>query len=438
MSPQSLRVLSVSPLDYDRAWNNRDHNLLRVFRARGCEVTHLYKAMNRSARPLDLLRDVVTMGVRTRDEGGLRLVRVDPFFNYYAGYRARSDAEAAERPRPTLRRALVVLLSPLAFVRDLFVVPCLLAVALAQPGGAYDACVGFGPWGALVGWWLRRLGRVRVLVYEDRDYEPGLLPDRFRRRYTEWVDRFVVPRSDLVFSVGERLAALRRRQGARAVHVAPNGVSAERFAAARASGRHEPTLLYTGNLLPWCGLEVALRALPALARRFPEVHLRVVGDGPSGERARLAALARDLGIEARVTWLGSRPHAEVPGLMEGSAIGLANSEPVPFRSFACPLKVLEYMAAGLPVLGTVDTETEALLARFECGLAVAYDPAALAAAAERLLGDPELHARLRANGIRHSAELTWERVIGEELDRIARRAAAGSGGGPRTTRTGAG
>jgi len=186
-------------------------------------------------------------------------------------------------------------------------------------------------------------------------------------------------------------------------------------------------LFYTGNVVPWSGLERVLRALPELRADFPDLRLRVVGDGPPGYRESLARLARELGLADRVEWLGPRPHAELPALMAGAAVGLAFSEPVPFRSYACPLKVLEYMAAGLPVIGTSDTETEALIARFECGLAVPFEIEAFAAAAGRLLSDAALHARLRANGIRHSADLTWERLIGEELEIIAGRAAGPSG-----------
>jgi len=51
---------------------------------------------------------------------------------------------------------------------------------------------------------------------------------------------------------------------------------------------------------------------------------------------------------------------------------------------------------------------------------VPYEIEAFAAAAGRLLSDPPLHARLRANGIRRAADLTWERLIGEELEIIAR------------------
>jgi len=437
-----LRIVTLSPIDYDRAPNNRDHNLVRVLAARGCEVTHVYQALNRSARLLDLLRDTVTASVRARSEGGVRLVRVDPFFNYYAGFRARSDhgrgrgvgrdrsdARGTRGVRVGLARAAVLLLSPLACLRDLFFLPCFLFAALTQVRGRYDACLGFGPWGGLVGWWLRALGRARLLVIEDRDFEPGLLPDRFRRSYAGWVDRFVVRRADLVFSVGHRLGELRRRQGARAVHVIPNGVAWERFERARTSARRDRTLFYTGNIMPWSGLELVLRALPELRADFPDLRLRVVGDGPPGYRESLVRLARELGLAERVEWLGPRPHAELPALMEGTAIGLACSEPVPFRSYACPLKVLEYMAAGLPVIGTSATETEALIARFECGLAVPFEIEAFAAAAGRLLSDAALHARLRANGIRHSAELTWERLIREELEIIAR-ATPGPASGP--------
>src|SRR2546422_743299 len=193
-----LRIVTLSPIDYERAPNNRDHNLVRVLAARGCEVTHVYQALNRSARPLDLLRDTLTASVRARTERGLRLVRVDPFFNYYAGLRARSDH------------------------------------ARGRPGRGLD-----------------------------------------RSNATPGVREGLARAADLVFSVGHRLGELRRRQGARTVHVIPNGVAWEHFERARGSAQRDRTLFYTGNIVPWSGLERVLRALPELRAEFPDLRLRV-------------------------------------------------------------------------------------------------------------------------------------------------------------------
>ncbi len=412
-APSSLRILTISPIDYERAWNNRDHNMVRCLASSGCRVTHLYKVLNRSPRWADMIRDTLTCRRRKTESPEARFVRVDPFFNYFAGYRVHLESRDETQARSSSARGrLVALLAPLSLLRDVFFLPCFLTAALAE--GRFDACIGFGPWGALIGWVLRGLGRVRVLVYEDRDYEPGLLPDRLRRSYTAWLDRALVRRADLVVSVGQRLTRLREAQGARQRHVIPNGVDWDRFGPAREALREGSVLVYSGNLVPWSGLEVVLEAMPEILESRPEARLRVIGDGPPGYRERLVERAGALGISGQVDFLGSRPYAELPALLRGASIGLANSEPVPFRSFAYPLKVIEYMAAGLPVIGTQDTETEDILRRYDCGLAIDYTPEAFAAAVLRLLGDREEQRRMRENGIRASEGMRWETLIARE------------------------
>ncbi len=411
-----IRVLTTTPIDYDKAWNNRDHNMIRCFSQMNCRVTHVYKALNRSSKFADLLKDTFTTSVSARDEGTARFVRVDPPFNYFAGLEPTVSTWSAERSfRQRLRGRLLRLLYPLRVLRDVFFVPTVTLVVLFRVRGRYDVCVGFGPWGALAGWALRAMGRVRVLVYEDRDYEPGLVPDRLRQAYTRRVDRFTSQRADLVVSVGENLAELRRHEAKREVHVIPNGVAWERFRDARKVERTGDTLLYAGNLVAWSGLEIAIRAMPAILESFPDARLEIVGDGPASYRDALAALVRTLDLEARVEFVGSIPHLELASCMAGAAIGLAISEPVAYRRYAYPLKVIEYMAAGLPVIGTVGTETEKIIERCQCGIATDYGVESFVPAALRLLGDREFHGRARASGLRHSQEMTWESLFAREL-----------------------
>src|SRR5690606_19896920 len=70
----------------------------------------------------------------------------------------------------------------------------------------------------------------------------------------------------------------------------------------------ERHLLFIGNLLPVKGVDVLLQACATLAAQRTDWRLHLVGDGP--ERARLAAQAQALGIDARVVFHGSRAHAE--------------------------------------------------------------------------------------------------------------------------------
>ena len=100
---------------------------------------------------------------------------------------------------------------------------------------------------------------------------------------------------------------------------------------------------------------------------------------------------------------------------------MANSLPVPYRQYAYPLKVIEYMAAGLPVIATQETEAAEILQRSQCGIAVPYEPEGLAHAVIALLTDTALYETCRANAVRESADMTWERLLDRELSLIVDR-----------------
>lgn len=99
-----------------------------------------------------------------------------------------------------------------------------------------------------------------------------------------------------------------------------------------------PVLGYVGTIASWFDFEAVAR----LARAFS--HGTVVLIGPA--EVRLPTLPDN------VRWLGPRPHSSLPSLLRAFDLGL-----IPFRLTALtdainPVKVYEYLAAGLPVLGT--------------------------------------------------------------------------------------
>lgn len=117
---RGARVLLVSPLDFGARPNNSEHNRAAYYSRIGCRVAVLSKTMNRSPRLIDMLIDTVTFRTRSRERRGIREVAVDPFFNYFAGFRQSAEArEAGRSRRAPLRLLLVRLLSPLSILRDL-------------------------------------------------------------------------------------------------------------------------------------------------------------------------------------------------------------------------------------------------------------------------------------------------------------------------------
>jgi glycosyltransferase involved in cell wall biosynthesis len=139
------------------------------------------------------------------------------------------------------------------------------------------------------------------------------------------------------------------------VAVIPNGVSPSDFSPSPLPSREGrvPSLLYLGTLADWQGLEAVIRALPKILER-QAVRLHIVGRGRSRQRKFLSKQIRKLGVEGSVTVQPAVPHHEVPAVIAESDICIAplglNDRNV--TQGACPIKVLEYMAAGRPLIAS--------------------------------------------------------------------------------------
>ncbi|MCC7205512.1 MAG: glycosyltransferase family 4 protein, partial [Phycisphaeraceae bacterium] len=138
---------------------------------------------------------------------------------------------------------------------------------------------------------------------------------------------------------------------ARVVELVENGVDLTRWrppppeVAGSAAGEEGGVrFVFLGRLVDWKAVDILLRAL-AVARRNAAVELEVIGDGP--ERGRLEALARELGVEKYVRFMGFLPQAE-------AAERLAKAQGLMLSSlYECGgAVVLEAMACGLPVAAT--------------------------------------------------------------------------------------
>lgn len=105
------------------------------------------------------------------------------------------------------------------------------------------------------------------------------------------------------------------------------------------SGR--PALIAVGRLFRQKGFDLLLYALDGLRRRFPEIHLTVLGEGP--ERERLEQLARRLGVDSALSLPG---HVDNPfGAMRSADLLVCSSR---FEGFSNA--VLEALALGTPVV----------------------------------------------------------------------------------------
>lgn len=409
------RVLLVLPWDPEEGHNARASSLQRLFANAGYDATLLHLRTHKSHALSELLRNSLTFRVAVSRKGSATSVALDPFLNYAPGLNLSTELSASAGKAVGLRDRLVRLLSPLGLVREASCLLSLWLYALLR-FGKFEWCLGFDPGGALVAWLLKKTGRVQTFVYEDQDY--GSLGGSLRQKVMGYLERRLLKRADLVISVGFRLSALRRTQTSRPCHVVHNGAPLEAFEVGRHKIAGPPTLVFAGNIHTWDGLDVAIEALPQIRSRAGPVRLLVVGSGMPAVMDRLRAIAAERGVSDLVHFLGSKPHDELPGIFRQAHIGLAHFQPAPFRVFSFPLKVIEYMAAGMPVIATVDTEAGDLVSRARCGLSLPFDAGSLADAVSSLLLDPAQCQELANNAVAESRRFDWNAIFAQEVEAI--------------------
>ncbi|MGO1318246.1 MAG: glycosyltransferase family 4 protein, partial [Cellulomonadaceae bacterium] len=208
--------------------------------------------------------------------------------------------------------------------------------------------------------------------------------------------------------------------GAAAV-VAANGVNTERITP------RPVTIGFVGTLKPWHGVEGLLEAAaPLLQDRAgtpAPVRLLLIGDGPRAEA--IDARARELGVAEHVERTGAVDPADVPRLLHRIDVAVAPYPATAERYFS-PLKVYEYLAAGLAVVASDVGQIPAVVRDGETGLLTpASDVAALTAALRRLVDDAALRDRLGAAGrdlvvAQHSWRHTVARILAHVPEAVAR------------------
>jgi glycosyltransferase involved in cell wall biosynthesis len=223
----------------------------------------------------------------------------------------------------------------------------------------------------------------------------GWIANNLRGRVYRVVDKAVLPRFDAVIMVSQATRGLVPRWWLpdRRVQVLPNalvlGVYGREIVESPRAKRDTSagaTLLNVGRLSPEKGQDVLLRAVAALAPRYPQLKLQFAGIGPL--EAELRALAATLGIAERVEFLGYIE--QMPKLY-------ADIDLVVQSSFTegMPNVILEAAYLRVPIVATAVGGTAEVVEHGKSGwLIPPHSLDALTAGIERYLRDPDEFARM--------------------------------------------
>jgi glycosyltransferase involved in cell wall biosynthesis len=210
-----------------------------------------------------------------------------------------------------------------------------------------------------------RLGRKFgvPVVYRVLDAYHRLRPRFLERMILRLGERFIYRRADRVLVTNEQMGDYVSRiagidvsartividHGVDSVHFAPRAADAELLALHGLSSS-DTVALFLGTTYGFSGLVNLIRRMPQLLDRFPSLKLMVVGGGE--QDVELATLVAELGLTSHVILTGMVAYSEVPRYLSLAKLALNPFELNDVTRDIIPIKILQYQAAGLPVLST--------------------------------------------------------------------------------------
>jgi glycosyltransferase involved in cell wall biosynthesis len=272
-------------------------------------------------------------------------------------------------------------------------------------------------WSNLIGVPAARLAGVPAIISSRRDLSHFEWYQGKRRVWLKWIQNLG---GAVVTNAVPIRDSLVREDGfdPRKVHVIHNGVDIAKFRSARNdrvrlfpdAGQGKLVVL-VGNMHtdvkghPWL-----IASAPAVHREFPDAQFILVGDGE--QRSSFEKQAEDLGVIRNFRFLGRR--SDIPEILASCDVAV-----LPSRAEGLPNAVLEYMAAGLPVIVSRVGGNAELVQDGVTGILVPpQDSAALSAALLKLLAEPSLARRLAQAGHEFAVRnFSFERFV-QEVDAL--------------------
>jgi glycosyltransferase involved in cell wall biosynthesis len=202
------------------------------------------------------------------------------------------------------------------------------------------------------------------------------------------------------------------------VHVAYPGISDEFHEILDKSKeveRPNHNLVYLGRLKKYKGVQDIIAAVAVLRKRFPDIHLSIMGKGDYEEK--LKKLVLSLGLQEHVSFLGFVSESRKAEVLKSSSLFICTS----VDEGGWTISAVEAMAAAVPILVT-NSQRDLISDKPNGVLLSSPEPSYIAQVVYRILSDPELWKNMSRNALDYSKLFSWDntssttlKVLGESI-----------------------
>jgi len=194
------------------------------------------------------------------------------------------------------------------------------------------------------------------------------------------------------------------------ISIVPNGIEINQFFTKNMPSKR---VIFSGVMYYHRGLDVLLEAAPKIAEKVPDVEFFLLGAGP--EMQKLKEIVKEKNLAQNVVFKGWMDQEDIPRYLSESAVGVGPLRSTTVTKNALPIKVLEYMAASLPILAMKNTLPTNVLQDGHNGY-FAEDADDLAKKIIYLLENENVKQNMGKNSRIMATKFDWKNIIELILD----------------------
>lgn len=293
----------------------------------------------------------------------------------------------------------------------------------------FDIFIGVACFSTFVGIFLKKIGRVKRVIYYCIDYYPYPVKFCFNT-IVVWafrlVDKFCVRNSDITWHISKRIPEARNEfegvdPNSYRHTVVPLCYDSKLLRSVSFDNIERWTIGFVGTLSPNQGLQLLIKAMPQILKVLPDVRVKIIGRGPYDSD--LKKLVDEEKLDKIFEFLGFiKDENEVLDILSHCAIGVA-----PWTSkgddnilYADPGKPKLYAFCGLPIIitnGAVSIANE--IQENKVGFSINYEEKELVNAIENLLKSDETLKTYKNNSINFAKRYTSDNIFGKAFQESA-------------------
>lgn len=194
------------------------------------------------------------------------------------------------------------------------------------------------------------------------------------------------------------------------ISIVPNGVDLDFFEPAN---KDPKKLVFAGVMYHHRGLDLLLEAAPKVVNEVPEAKFVLLGDGP--EMKKLQDFVKKNNLESNIELKGWVDRQSIPAQLSNASIGIGPLKRTPVTENAMPIKVLEYMASGLPIVAKTGTLPNDVLKNNENGYFI-DNYSELSEKIVQLLKNPDIVEKMGKKSCVMVEKFSWENIGKSILD----------------------